>query len=669
MDAEYRYQRWDGSQEFTELDADGLLAAIADDLLEDGDVEGALERLLRRGFESPEGERVRGLRELLEEVRDKRRSLEEDGEPDGAFAQYADQLREIEALERASLDELDTEALESGDDRRIEVTSDVTAERRLALDLLPGNTPGRIQSLQHYDFTSSEAREKFESMVAELRKDITDTYFQGMAEALGEMDDEALERMRQAMAALNDLLELRASGEDTDEAFAAFMEEFGDLFPGAEDLDQLLAQLAERMAAAQAMWNSMSAEQRGHLSSLFSSLMDNADLNWQMDRLARNLERAFPDAGWDRSHRMEGLGQSSMASAADRASQLNSLQRLEEILERRVTPAMLSELDLDEVRRNLGDDAARHLEQLAKLAKTMQESGILKREGDRVELTAKGARALGRKALADLFAQVRGGDLGDHSSTLLGQGHDREETTKPYEFGDPLNLDLSATVHNAVRRNGPSTPVRLAPEDFEVVEHEALTRSATVLCLDLSLSMGMRGNFVPAKKLAMALTQLTAMKFPRDYFALVGFSLLAYEIAPNDLPTLALDDYQYGTNLQHALLLSRKLLSRERGTKQIVVVTDGEPTAHLDPTSGTPFFEYPPVPETLRLTMAEVLRCTRAGITINTFALDLERTQFPFVEQIAQVNKGRTFYTTNDEIGGYALVDFLSQRRLLRPAG
>jgi uncharacterized protein with von Willebrand factor type A (vWA) domain len=539
----------------------------------------------------------------------------------------------------------------------------------MALDLLPGDVPGRIQSMQHYDFVSTEAREQFEQMVEELRKDITDTYFQGMADALGSMDDEALGRMRDALDSLNELLEMRADGKDTDEAFSEFMEEFGDLFPGAENLDDLLEQLANRMAAAQAMWNSMSPEQRAHLSSLMSSLMDNADLNWQMDRLSRNLERAFPDAGWDRAHQMRGMGQMSMAEATDVASQLNELGRLEEMLERRVTPSMLSELDIESIRRNLSDDAARHLEQLSKLAKTMQDAGVLKNTGGKLELTAQGIRALGRQALADLFDQIRGGDLGDHQSTLIGTGHDREETTKPYEFGDPMNLDLSATVHNAVRRSGRGTPVRLSPDDFEVVENEALTRSATVLCLDLSLSMGMRGNFVPAKRLAMALSQLVSMKFPRDYFAIVGFSLLAYELKPEDVATLALDDNQYGTNLQHALMLSRKLLAKERGTKQIIVITDGEPTSHIDPTSGLPYFNYPPLPYTQHLTMAEVLRCTRAGITINTFALDLDRTEYPFVEQISRVNKGRTFYTTNDQIGGYALVDFLKQRRLLRPAG
>ncbi len=668
MGAEYDYRKWDGSQEFNEVDADGLLAALTDDYLATGDIEAALERLLRQGFEGPDGEQVRGLRDLLEELRERKYELETIGDPDDEYADYLDRMREIEEMERSAIDELDEEAANSGDDRRQEVTSEVTAERRMALDLLPSDLPSKVQSMQHYDFVSSEAREAFEAMVEELRKEVADTYFQGMSEALGEMDPEAMARMRDAMAALNDLIEQRERGDDTTESFEQFKEQFGDLFPGAENLDDLLEQLAERMAAAQAMWNSMTPEQRAHLSSLFNAVMDDPDLQWQMDRLNRNLEQAFPGAGWQRRFQMGGMGGLKMSEATDVASQLSQLERLEEMLQGRISPAMLNEIDLEQVRRNLSDDAARHLEQLAKLAKTMEDAGILKNEGGKVEMTAAGIRKLGRQALQDLFDQVRSKNIGDHSSTWIGQGHDREETTKPYEFGDPLNLDLSATVHNAVRRNGNGVPVRLHPDDFEVIENEALTRSATVLCLDLSMSMPMRDNFVPAKKLAMALQSLVSMKFPRDYLGIVGFSEIAHEVKPEEIPTL-MWDYIYGTNLQHALMLSRKMLQRERGTKQIIVVTDGEPTAHIDPSSGIPFFNYPPLPITLQLTMAEVYRCTKAGITINTFALDLERTQYPFVEQIAKVNGGRTFYTTNDAIGGYALVDFLKQRRLLRPAG
>jgi uncharacterized protein with von Willebrand factor type A (vWA) domain len=255
--------------------------------------------------------------------------------------------------------------------------------------------------------------------------------------------------------------------------------------------------------------------------------------------------------------------------------------------------------------------------------------------------------------------------MGEHAATRTGFGHDREEVSRPWEPGDQFNLHLPRTVHNAVARGGQGVPVRLEPQDFEIVEHEALVRSATVLAIDLSMSMPMRDNFVPAKRMAIALATLIKSRFPRDYLGVVVFSEVAREVKVEDLPTV-MWDYIYGTNLQHALALSRKMLAREQGTRQVLVVTDGEPTAHIDD-YGDPFFHYPPTAETLRRTMAEVVRCTKAGITINTFALDLERTQFPFVEQIAQVNGGRTFYPSRDELGGYVLADFLRHRRRLRP--
>jgi uncharacterized protein with von Willebrand factor type A (vWA) domain len=397
------------------------------------------------------------------------------------------------------------------------------------------------------------------------------------------------------------------------------------------------------------------------------AVLEDMDLRWQVDRLARNLMQAVPDAGWGQSYQFEGDGPMSISRATDLATQLGQLDRMEDMLQSASSPADLGEIDLDQVRANMGEDAARSLDRLAKLTKSLTDAGLVERKGGRTELTPQGVRRLGQKALADLFGQLNKDRIGDHTTTSTGSGHDREETTKAYEYGDPLNLHLSTTVHNAVRRGGSGVPVRLLPEDFEVVENEALHRSATVLAVDLSMSMSMRDNFVPAKRMAMALQTLISSKFPRDYLGIVGFSEVAHEIKPEDLPT-AMWDYVYGTNLQHALALARRMLQHQHGTKQIIVVTDGEPTAHIED-NGEPWFEYPPSPETLRRTMAEVIRCTRGGIVINTFALDLQRTHYPFVEQIAQVNGGRTFYTTPDALGGYVLVDFLQHRRVMRSAG
>ena len=667
MGARYDYSAWDGSQEFDDLDPEDLLAALGDDLLGTGDLSDALERLLRGGIDLPDGERVEGLRDLLEQTRLRRDELLSQGSLDGELAKYRERLEEIEAMERAGLDELVAEAEASGDERRREVTEDVATERRMAIELMPPDLAGKMRSMGAYEFTSTEAREAFEELQAELRKEISDSYFKGMSEALSNPDPEQIARVRDAMDALSQMIEQRQRGEDLDPTFDEFMERFGDLFPGAESLDDLLEQLAAQMAAAEAMWRSLSADQRAELQGLAEAMFEDMDLRWSMERLNANLRAAFPEMPWGDGYRFEGEGSLSLSEAADAARQLAELERMEELLSTASSASALNEIDIDSVRRNLGEDAARQLDRLAQVAKSLEESGLIANKGGRMELTAHGVRRLGNKALQDLFTQLNQDKVGQHQTAYVGSGHDREETTKPYEHGDPLNLHLSKTVHNAVARGGGGVPVKLEPDDFEVVETEALARSATVLCIDLSMSMPMRDNFVPAKKMAMALQTLINQKFPRDYLGLVVFSDVAREVKPTELPTV-MWDYIYGTNLQHALALSRSMLAYQQGTKQIIVVTDGEPTAHIN-RWGEPEFNYPPVPETLRLTMAEVVRCTRANITINTFALDLERTHYPFVEQIAKVNGGRTFYTTNDDLGGYVLVDFLKHRRLLRPAG
>jgi uncharacterized protein with von Willebrand factor type A (vWA) domain len=667
VSARYDYSAWDGTQELPDLDPDDLLASLADELLAGGDLDGAFRRLLRTGMRTPSGDQVLGLREMLDRLRRRRAELLSQGDPDGRLARVSDALDEVVAEERSAVDALEDEARRSGDPRRAEVTEEVAAEHRIALDLLPDNVAGRVRELQRYEFVSSEARQRFAELVEELRAEVADTYFRGMTDAMRGADPEQLARLRDAFDRLNRMIEQRERGAPLDPSFESFMEEFGDLFPGATSLDELLEQLAQRMAAAEAMWRSMSPEQRSELRALAQSLLEDMDLRWQVDRLAYNLERAVPDAGWGQGHRFSGEMPLGLDQATDLAEQAGTIERAEEVLRSAQSPAALSEIDLDGLGDLVGEDVTRSLERLARLARDLEDAGLIENRGGRPELTPRGVRRLGQHALRDLFSSLRRDQLGDHESTWSGAGHDREETSKPYEYGDPFTLDLGRTVHNAVRRAGSGVPVHLAAEDFEVVQTEALSRAATVLAVDLSMSMPMRDNFVPAKKMAMALHALISTRFPRDFLGIVGFSEVARRIEPEDLPT-AMWDYVYGTNLQHALLLSRTMLAHEHGTKQIIVVTDGEPTAHIDP-DGEVHFNYPPVPETLRRTMAEVVRCTRAGITINVFALDIERTQFPFVEQIARVNGGRTFSTTPDALGGYVLVDFLRHRRAYRAAG
>jgi uncharacterized protein with von Willebrand factor type A (vWA) domain len=669
----FDYRKWDGSQEWQADDADAILAELTDDLLANGDLQEAIQRMLNRGWQTPDGQQVEGLRDLLDRLRLEREEQLDRGDLGGAYSEVAAELQDVLAEERAGIDQLQDDARRSGDQRRQEVTDEVATERRMQLDLMPPDLAGTVRELQQYEFVSSEARQHFEELMEKLREEVARTYFEQMSEALANPDPEQLAHMRDGFDALNRMIEQRQAGEPIDPSFESFMEQYGDLFPGdPADLDELLEQLAARMAAAQAMWNSMSPEQRAQLQGLAESLLEDMDLRWQVDRLAGNLQQAFPDAGWQQRYRFSGDQPMGLGDATDAAANLRDLDELEAFLRSANSPAALSEVDLDKVAKHLGEDAARSMDRLAKLAKQLTDAGLIDQREGRYELTPAGTRRIGQQALSDLFGQLTKDRVGNHRTTWSGTGHDREETTKPYEFGDPFNLDLSRTVHNAVRRSGSGVPVRLTPDDFEVIETEALTRTATVLLLDLSLSMPMRDNFVPAKKMAMALHSLITTRFPRDYLGLVGFSEVARVIEPEDLPTVSWD-YVYGTNLQHGLILARKMLAHQPGTKQIVLVTDGEPTAHIIPdhtgVGYDVFFNYPPIPETLEVTLAEVMRCTRSNITINTFLLDPDRALWGFVDQLSRINRGRTFSTSPDELGDYVLVDFLRHKTTVRSRG
>ena len=657
----FRYSRWDGTQVGFDLDANQIMAEMNDDLLYHGDLNAALRRMLQSGFEDRNGERVQGMRELMDKLRQQRRERLEQHDLGGVYDDIAAQLREVVDTERAALDELQREATASGDQRRQQVTDDAVTDKRMQLDLLPPDLAGLVRELsENYDFTSSEARERFEELTDQLREQLAQRWFNQMAGAMSDVSPEALARTKDMLAELNVMLEARAAGRKPD--FEGFMERFGDFFPeNPRDLDELLELMARRMAAMQSMLNSMTPEQRAQLQGLSEQLLEDMDLSWQMDQLSANLQQAFPDMGWNRRYDFSGQDPLGFADAAQIMNELGDLDQLEAMMRQATNPGALAEVDLDRARQLLGDQAAESLERMAELARTMEEAGLIENREGRYELTSAGLRQVGRHALDDLFSKMARDKFGQHELTRNGLGHERSMDTKPYEFGDPFNLHIERTIRNAVARTGGGTPVQLSPEDFEIEQTEQTVRSATVLMVDLSLSMPMRENFLPAKKVAMALHSLISTRFPRDYLGLVGFSEVARIIEPRDLPEVSWD-YVYGTNMQHGFMLARKLLAREHGTKQIIMITDGEPTAHLS-ASGEPLFNYPPIQATVDATLHEVLRATREGIRINTFMLDATPYLQEFIEQLTKLNRGRAFFTTPETLGDYVLVDFLESRR------
>jgi uncharacterized protein with von Willebrand factor type A (vWA) domain len=655
-----RYSRWDGTQVGFEMDATDILSEITDDLLYHGDLNAALRRLMQDGFDGANGERLQGLREMLDELRRQRRETLESHDLGGVYDDIARELREVVEMDRDAIDELAQEARDSGDARRQELTDAVAAERHASLDLLSPDLAGMVRDLQNHDFTSSEAREKFDELMDRLREQLMQQYVDQMSGAVENMTPEDMARMKDMFAELNHMLEQRQRGEEPD--FDGFMERFGDFFPeNPQNLDELLEIMAQRMAAAQAMLNSMTPEQRAQLQALSDQLLEDMDLRWQLDQLGQNLAQAFPDMNWNRRYDFSGDQPMNMADANQLLQQLGDIDQLENLLKGATNPGALAEVDLDRARQLLGDEAAASLEQMAELARRLEESGLVENKEGRLELTPRGIRQLGQNALDELFTKLDMDKAGQHEMPRIGTGHERDHSTKQYEFGDPFNLDIGRTVRNAIQRAGSGTPVRLTPEDFEIERTEHLVRSSTVLMIDLSLSMPMRGNFLPAKKVTMALHALITSRFPRDYLGLVGFARRAEELKPELLPEVSWD-FDYGTNMHEAFMIARRLLARQSGTKQIIMITDGEPTAHVMG-NGQVFFDYPTRPETRDATLRQVMLCTKDGITINTFMLDPNPYLTDFVESMSRLNGGRAFFTTPEDLGDYVLVDFLQNKR------
>ncbi len=660
MSARFRYSRWDGSQKGFEFDADDVLGEVTDDLLYHGDLNASLRRLMQQGFTDRDGEQVQGIRDMIERLREARRERLEQHDLGGAYEDIAERLREVIDQDARAIDDFEQEARDSGDARRQELTDEVAQQRRDDLAALPPDLAGQVRALQEHDFTSDAARDRFDELMDELRQEMVQSWFTGMSDAMSDPDPEQMARVKDMLAELNEMLSQRAAGQAPD--FEGFMSRYGDMFPeNPSNLDELLEAMAQRMAAMQSMMASMSPEQRAQLQSLSDSLMEDMDLRWQMDQLGANLRNLFPDAGWGRRYEFEGTDPLGFAEAAGVMDELGDLDQLEQLLTRASQPGALADVDLERARQLLGDEAAQSMEKMSELVDMLTEAGLIEQKEGRLELTPHGLRRIGRNALRDIFRNLDPDQLGRHQTERSGTGHERSDETKAYEFGDPFNLHIERTIRNALGRQGGGTPVQLTPDDFEVERTEHTVRASTVLMIDLSLSMPMRDNFLPAKKVAMALHHLISTQFPRDFLGMVGFSEVARPIVAHELPEVSWD-FVYGTNMQHGFMLARKMLSGRAGTKQIIMVTDGEPTAHLT-ANGSPVFHYPPVQETIDATLTEVVRATREGIKINTFMLDATPYLQRFIERLTELNRGRAFFTTPETLGDYVLVDFINQRR------
>jgi len=644
----FRYSRWDGTQNLSDLDADDLLAAMSDDLMSDGDLWSALRRMFQRGTQDPQGQRMPGLQDLLDRLRKRRQEQLNRYDLGSALEDIKKKLEEILKTERAGIER---QVREPGE----------RAKKLDTLDRLPPEPAGRIKELQDYDFTDKDAERQFQELMKSLQQQMMQPFMQGMRQALDGMSADDMKRMREMLRDLNRMLRQRAEGDEPD--FDAFKAKWGQNFPGVESLDELLDQLARQTARMQSLMESMSPDQRRQLQEMMSSLfMKDERLEAEMAQFAMHLDQLGLTEELRRRYDFRGDDELTMREAMKLMDELQEMEQLESQLRRVQTPADLDKLDPAEVERLLGEESARDLERLREIAKKLEEAGYLERKGDRLELTARAIRKLGDKALRDIFAHLKRDRFGRHAVERRGAGGDPTDEAKRYEFGDPFLLDLKETLMNAVERNGAGIPVRLSPDDFEVFRTELSTQASTVVMLDMSRSMINNGYFLPAKKVALALTALIRGQFPRDSLWILGFSLYAREFKAEDLPRLAWTEWNIGTNMHHGFQLSRQLLGRQKGgNKQIIMITDGEPTAHMEGLEAA--FSYPPTKQTFDETLKEVQRCTREGITINTFMLEQSRMLTAFVEQLTRINRGRAFFSRPERLGEYILVDYVNNKR------
>ncbi|MEU7937190.1 hypothetical protein [Microbispora bryophytorum] len=605
----------------------------------------ALRDLLRRGL--PGAPDRRGLDDLLRQVRRRRRELRDNTRLDGTLERARALLDKAIGQERAEL------FPDPSDDARF---------RESALDALPSDAARAVQELAGYDWRSAAARETFEELRDLLRREVLDSRFRGMRDALANPDPAAMERVRQMMSDLNDMLDRDARGEHTQEDFDQFIQKYGDMFPeNPRNLDELVDQLARRAAAAQRLLASLTPEQREELAGLINHTLEQAGLAEQMRRLGDALSARRPDLAWGAPERVSGEQPMGMGDAVTALQELADLGDLETALRQDYPGARLDDIDEAAVRRALGRSAVDDLEALRQVERELEAQGYLRRNRGKLELTPKAVRRLGETALRRVFASLDSGRRGDHDQRDAGTAGEPTGSTRLWRFGDEQPIDVVRTVVNGVQRGG-GAPVRLSVDDFEVVETERRSAAAVCLLVDLSYSMALRGTWAAAKQTALALQALVASKFPQDAVQIIGFSNYARVLRPDELAGLEWDMVQ-GTNLHHALLIAGRHLDRHPDFEPVVlVVTDGEPTAHLM-RDGVPRFEWPPSQETLTLTLAEVDKMTRRRATINVFMLAADDRLREFVDEVARRNGGRVFSASADRLGEYVVSDFLRARR------
>jgi uncharacterized protein with von Willebrand factor type A (vWA) domain len=651
--AKYRYGRYVYGPDPLELpfDVRGAVDEMGESILAGANPADALRDLLRRGLGD---DRRRGLDDLLRRVRERQRDIRGSGRLDGILEQARALLDTAVGQERAEL---------------FPDPSDEARMREADLDSLPNDTAQAIRQLADYDWRSPAARQTFEQLKDMLRSDVLDSQFRGMKQAMQNPDPQAMQRVKDMLGDLNQMLAADARGEHTQADFENFMQAYGDMFPdNPQNLEELVDSLVSRMAAAERLLRSLSDEQREELAQLMANALEDAGLAAEMAALADALRSRRPEldrAGMSGNAQMTGDQPLGLGDATTALAELADLGELESALGQDYPGASLDDIDEEAVRRAFGRQAVDDIEALRRIERELERQGYLTRNAGQLELTPKAVRRLGDTALRKIFADLNfGGRSGDHDQRDAGQAGEFTGTTRPWEFGDEQPLDVPATVRNAVLRGGPPSggaAVRLRAQDFEVAETERRTAAVVSLLVDLSYSMQLRGTWAVAKQTALALHALLRSRFPQDAVQVVGFSNYARELHETELAGLGWDMVQ-GTNLHHALLLAGRHIDKHPEHEPVVlIVTDGEPTAHLQ-RDGRSWFDWPPSPETVELTLAEVDKMTRRHAALNIFMLADDARLSAFVDNVARRNGGRVLQAAPERLGEYVIRDFLRTR-------
>ncbi|MGE3857443.1 MAG: VWA domain-containing protein, partial [Dehalococcoidia bacterium] len=678
----YRYSEWDGTQSIPSLDPNEVLDALADDLMNFGDLQHALRNLMQRGMRGQQGDRNQGLRDLLQQLRQQRRQRLDQFDLGGVMEDLKRQLQEILDLERQTLDErlaqqqrdaegregqdgqpdasgaqqqpgdsADGDTAEGGEgsdgqqgedgqqgqqgqqgmrsprgqrgqqgmqgqrgqqaggqqgqpgedgepgasgqqgqqggpseqEQFEEMLRRIAERKQQFLDQLPQDTAGQMKDLQNYEFLNPDAQSRFQELVNQLKEAMTNSFFKDVQKMVEEMSDGDKQRMKDMVKALNDMLAQKMRGEQPD--FDSFMDQFGDMFGDnpPQSLDELIQQMQAQMSAMQSLMDSLPGDQRQQLQSLMADKLGDPELESEMSELAQNLDFLNPSRDQSNSYPFRGDEEVDLQAAMNLMSEMQDIDALERGLERAQYTGELDQVDTDALRELLGDDAVESFDELKQLLEVLEQAGYIRREGDEWQLTPRGTRMIGQNALTEIYRQLKKQGIGNHPLPESGRHGERLDESKPYEFGDPFHLDMRKTIMNAVEREGSGAPVHLAPDDFEIYRSELMTTTTTVLMVDLSWSMALRGSFQAAKKVALALQNLIKAQYPKDSLYIIGFSAYARELKPQELPYVRWDESVLGTNMHHALLLAERLLAKHRvGSRQILMISDGEPTAHLE---------------------------------------------------------------------------------------